>query len=55
MARSMVKCTGAYLDYNNVSILATLCLWTSENSSDLLLLNPGFRLHVIYLNMHKDG
>jgi hypothetical protein len=29
-SRIVVRCTGACLDHNNVSILATYHLWTSE-------------------------
>jgi hypothetical protein len=32
----MVKCTEDFLDHNNISILVTWHLWTSEHSLDFL-------------------
>jgi hypothetical protein len=44
----LVKCTGTYLDYNNINILITWCLWSSEHPLNLLHLNFRLRLYVIY-------
>jgi hypothetical protein len=49
----MVRCTGACLDHNNVSVLATWCLWTSERPLDLLRLIFRLWLHVVYQYMKK--
>jgi hypothetical protein len=46
--KDWVGWTGACLDYNNVSILATWHLWTSKHPLDLLLVDLRFWLHVIY-------
>jgi hypothetical protein len=47
-SRTVVRCTRACLDHNNVSILATWHLWSSEHLLDLLHLNFRLWLHVIY-------
>jgi hypothetical protein len=44
----MVRCTEACLDHNNINIIATSHLWTSQHPLDLLLFDLRFRLHVIY-------
>jgi hypothetical protein len=44
-----------FLDDINVNILTTWRLWIFEHPLVLLLLNLGFRLRVIYPNMHNDG
>jgi hypothetical protein len=48
----VVRCTETCLDHNNVSVLITWCLWTSEHPLDFCL-NFYFWLHVIYPYMHK--
>jgi hypothetical protein len=52
-SRMVIRCTGACLDHNNVSILTTWCLWTSEHPMYLLRLNFRLQLHVIYPYIHK--
>jgi hypothetical protein len=50
----VVRCTGACLDHNNISILTTWRLWTSEHSIYLLRLN--FRLQLVidpYINKYE--
>jgi hypothetical protein len=50
----MVKYTEAYFDHNNVSILVTSSLWTSNHPLDFLLhLNFPFRFRGGLLYMQK--
>jgi hypothetical protein len=47
-SRKLIRCTGTYLDYNNISILVTWCLWSFVHPLYLLHLNFYLWLHVIY-------
>jgi hypothetical protein len=49
----MVGYTRAFLDHNNVSILATWRLWNSDPPLDLHRLNFRLRLCVIYSYMQE--
>jgi hypothetical protein len=49
----VVRCTRAFIDHNNVSILTIWHLWTSDHPLNLLLLNLGFRVCVTNPYMHK--